>query len=70
MNLFVIARADSFGNAHERAAVHITVLGLVTNAEHADPAAEVVKLPLAALVERRLNRPALALAQLASPADR
>ena len=65
MNLFMIARADTFGNAHERAAVDITVLRLVTNAKDAHPAAEVMELSFASLVECGLNRSALALAQLA-----
>jgi hypothetical protein len=45
-------------------------LRLVTNAKHTYPATEIMELSLAPLVERGLNRPALALAQLAEADER
>jgi hypothetical protein len=60
----MIARAYAFGNAYQRRANTVSVLRLVSDAKHPYSAAEVLKLSLPKLVERRLNRPAVTRTQL------
>jgi hypothetical protein len=62
----VVTGPNAIGNTHQCTPVHVSVLRLIADSQNADPAPQIVKISLAPLIERLLNRMPLGNGQFAA----